>query len=181
MSYLNDGFMDADWEEVERMAIAASAEDAQLASQYPTPETIERWKRLFGYSHMEAVHLISGQRGDVTRERITDDHWALIKDEKEALGYDRAAYEHSLQLPKLFKGQSASIPMAGADGEMMYLFRLGGLLKTPGKVKEVADLEELPVIREGMNEKEIVTFCVVNKDTQKKLEEWLTQQSVLQK
>ncbi len=40
--------MDAGWEELERMAQAASAADAQMASQYPTPETIERWKRLFG-------------------------------------------------------------------------------------------------------------------------------------
>ncbi|KAJ4365856.1 hypothetical protein N0V83_008478 [Neocucurbitaria cava] len=175
--------MDATWEEVERMATAASADDAQLASQYPTPETVERWTHLFGYSYMEAVKLISDQRGDVTRERITDDHWALIKDEKEALGYDREAYEHSLQLSQVFKGQSASIPAGGGsdDDDMMFLFRLGGLLKTPEKVKEVAGLEELPVVREGTNEMGVVKFCVVDKDTQKKLEEWLTQHSVLQK
>ena len=116
----------------------------------------------------------------VTRERITDDHWALIKDEKEALGYDRAAYEHSLQLPKVFKGQSASIPMTGSDGEMMFLFRLGGLLETPEKVREVAGLKKLPVVREGMSGKGLVTICLVDMDTQKKLEEWLTHQSVLQ-
>lgn len=117
----------------------------------------------------------------VTRERITDEHWALIKDEKEALGYDREAYEHSLQLPKVFKGQSASIPTTGADGEMVLLFRLGGLLDTPEKVKEVAGLKELPIIRDGMSEMGMVKFCVVDKETQKKLEDWLTQQSVLQR
>lgn len=117
----------------------------------------------------------------VTRERISDDHWNMIKDEKEAFGYDREAYEHSLQLPKVFKGQSATIPTAGADGEMMFLFRLGGLLDTSEKVKEVAGLEELPSVREGMNEMGMVKFCVVNKDAQKKLEDWMTQQAVLQK
>jgi hypothetical protein len=53
--------MDAGWEELERMANAASAADVQLASQYPSTETIERWKKLFGYSHREAVKLISDQ------------------------------------------------------------------------------------------------------------------------
>jgi hypothetical protein len=56
--------MDAGWEELERMAMAASADDAQIANQYPSPDTIERWKRLFGYTHMEAVRLIGDQRGD---------------------------------------------------------------------------------------------------------------------
>ena len=115
-----------------------------------------------------------------TRERISNDHWALIKDEKEALGYDREAYEHSLELPKVFKGQSATIPTAGADGELMLLFRLGGLLDTPEKVKEIAGLDETPMVRDGMSEMGIVQFCVVDKEAQKKLEEWLAQRAVLQ-
>ena len=56
--------MDADWDELERLAHEASAPDAQIVSQYPSPETIERWKRIFGYSHIEAVRLIGDQRGD---------------------------------------------------------------------------------------------------------------------
>jgi hypothetical protein len=116
----------------------------------------------------------------VTRERITADHWTLIKDEKEALGYDREAYEHSLQLPKVFKGQSATIPTNGADGELMLLFRLGGLLDSPEKVKEIAGLDELPVVKEGRNEMGSVKFCVVDKEVQQKLEEWLAQKAVLQ-
>jgi hypothetical protein len=191
--------MDAGWDELERMAMAASAGDAQIADQYPSSDTIERWMRLFGYSHEEAVRLIGDQRGDgmshlpsaqsvgvytnlstVTRDRITDDHWALIKDEKEAYGYDREAYEHSLQLPKVFKSQSASIPTTGADGGLMLLFRLGGLLDSPEKVKEIAELEGLPVVKEGMSEMGVVKFCVVDKEAQKKLEEWLAQKAVLQ-
>jgi hypothetical protein len=56
--------MDAGWEELERMAMAVSADDAQIANQYPSTDTIERWQRLFGYSQMEAVRLIGDQRGD---------------------------------------------------------------------------------------------------------------------
>jgi hypothetical protein len=191
--------MDVEWEELERMAMAASADDAQIADEYPSVDTIERWKRLFGYSHMEAVRLIGDQRGDgeyllpeplssftpntyrltVTRERISDSHWALIQDEKEASGYDREAYEHSLQLPNVFKGQSATIPTDGAGGELMLLFRLGGLLDSPEKVKDIVGLEELPVVKEGVSETGVVKFCVVGKEVQQKLEEWLAQKAVL--
>jgi hypothetical protein len=116
----------------------------------------------------------------VTRERISDAHWSLISAEKEAMGYDREAYEHSLQLTKVFKSQSASIPLPGSEGEMMLLFRLGGLLDSAEKVKEVAGLEKLPVVREGVSEMGVVKFCVVDREVQKRLEEWLTQQAVLQ-
>jgi hypothetical protein len=64
---------------------------------------------------------------------------------------------------------------------MMLLFRLGGLLNTAEKVKEVAGLNSVPVEHDGMSEMGPVKFCLVNKDAQKKLEEWLTQQSVLQR
>jgi hypothetical protein len=117
----------------------------------------------------------------VTRERITDEHWALVQAEKEAAGYDREAYEHSLRLPDVFKDNSATIPTTGENGETVLLFRLGGLLKSAEKVKEVAGLEKLPKVVEGESEVGIVKFCVVEKETQRKLEEWLVQQAVLQK
>lgn len=58
--------MDGDegWAELERLARAAGAADAQLVSEYPARETIERWQKLFCYSSQEAVELIGAQRGD---------------------------------------------------------------------------------------------------------------------
>lgn len=56
--------MDPGWEEVERLAQAASAADTQKASEQPCADTIARWRRLFGYSYMTAVHLIQRQRED---------------------------------------------------------------------------------------------------------------------
>jgi hypothetical protein len=56
--------MDTGWEELERMAMAASAVDAQMSTQFPSADTIERWKQLFGYSQLEAARLINEQRGD---------------------------------------------------------------------------------------------------------------------
>lgn len=114
----------------------------------------------------------------VTRERISDDHWGLIKAEKEAAGHDRESYEHSLQVKEVFKSQSASVP--APDGSLMLLFRLGGLLSTVEKVQQVAEMDEPPVIQQGWSERGMVNFCVVDEAAKMKLEEWLTQQSVLQ-
>ena len=113
----------------------------------------------------------------VTRDRISDDHWDLIKDEKEAAGHDRESYEHSLQLKNVFQGQSASIPHP--DGGLVLLFRLGSLLDSAEKVQEVAGLDEPPVEQEGWSERGPVKFVMVDEEAKGKLEEWLTQQSVL--
>jgi hypothetical protein len=81
----------------------------------------------------------------------------------------------------VFKSQSAFITTPGVNGEMMLLFRLGGLLDSAEKVKDVAGLHELPIVREGWNEMGPFKFCMVEKEVQKKFEEWLTQQAVLQR
>jgi hypothetical protein len=61
---------------------------------------------------------------------------------------------------------------------MMLLFRLRGLLDSAEKVKDIAGLEEVPIVREGMSEMGVVKFCVVDRDVQKRLEKrlekWLT-------
>jgi hypothetical protein len=55
--------MDSTWEEVERMAQAASAQDAKIANKY-SPDVIARWQRLFNYTPVEAMQLIKQQRED---------------------------------------------------------------------------------------------------------------------
>ncbi|KAF2122117.1 hypothetical protein BDV96DRAFT_594043 [Lophiotrema nucula] len=173
--------MDTEWEELERMATAAGAADAQIADESPKPDAIARWQKLFNYNPMEASSIITAQRADLTRPRITDEHWDLVRAEKEAVGYDREAYEHSLQLGDILKKQSATIPMKGADGEVMFMFRLGGLLDSVEKVKEVAGLEEVPVEKEAWGEMGPAKFCFVSKNAQGKIEEWLQQQRVEEK
>lgn len=63
----------------------------------------------------------------------------------------------------------------------MLLFRLGGLLDSAEKVKEIAGLENLPKVVEGESGVGIMRFCLVKKETQKILEDWLVQQAVLQR
>jgi hypothetical protein len=55
--------MDANWEEVERMAHAVSADDAQITDEF-SPDAMKRWQRLFEYTAVEAIQLIKQQRED---------------------------------------------------------------------------------------------------------------------
>lgn len=55
---------DEGWAEVERLARATEATDAQFASEYPTHDTIECWQKLFGYSMQEAIRLVGAQRSN---------------------------------------------------------------------------------------------------------------------
>ena len=106
--------MEDSWAEVERMAQAASASDALESELFPTDEQLNRWQTLFSYTRREAFNLIKAQRSDVTRTRISDEHWLLVRDERMKMGHDRETYEHSLQLGNVLKSQSATIP--GPDG-----------------------------------------------------------------
>jgi hypothetical protein len=112
----------------------------------------------------------------VARERVSDEHWLLVRAQKEDAGHDRETYEHSLSLKSVFDSRSAAVPHP--DGGLVLLFRLGGLLGDAEKVREVAGLEEAPVVQEGWSERGPVRFVVVDKSAKKRLEEWLTLQSV---
>lgn len=168
--------MNAGWEEVERMAQAADAADAVQAEEYPTDNQIARWRKLFKYTEHEAAMLIRAQRSDVTRTRITDEHWELVREEREAAGHDRETYEHEQQLRNVLRSQSAIIP--SASGDPMFVIRLGGLLSTAEKVKEVAGLEEMPKVVNGMSEMGMASFCLVDGKAKKAIDEWLAQAQV---
>jgi hypothetical protein len=79
----------------------------------------------------------------------------------------------------LLKSQSATIP--GADGKSVIVFRLGGLLDSGEKVKEVAGLERLPRLVEGEGELGMTTFCIVDESSKKKIDAWLAQAQVVEK
>lgn len=83
--------------ELERMATAASASDALESESFPTDEQIGRWQKVFGYTRREAFGLIKAQRSDLTRSRITDEHWELVREEQVGRGGDRETYEVCLR------------------------------------------------------------------------------------
>lgn len=70
------------------------------------------------------------------------------------------------------------IPVEGGE-KAMWGFRLGGLLGTAEKVKEVAGLEEVPAVKEGWSEREWISFCLVDFETRDRLEAWRAQKAML--
>ncbi len=160
------------FEELERMAaVATSANDED-----PEDEEIERWMKLFKYNYFTAMTLIQQHRADVTRKPISDEHWELVRGDREAAGYDREAYEHSLGLKDLMKSQSTTFH--DADGHTWTLFRLGGLLGDAQRVKEIAGLEELPKVTYGMGSTGEATFVWVDSEATKRVENWLEMRQV---
>lgn len=69
--------------------------------------------------------------------------------------------------------------MHDAEGNAWCLIRLGGLLDSAEKVMEVAGLEDVPDVTEGMNEMGVARFCMVDEEAKKRIEEWVEQQQVL--
>ena len=63
----------------------------------------------------------------------------------------------------------------------MVLFRLGGLLNSADKVKEIARLEELPSVVEGQSEMGMAKFCLVDEKAKKAVDTWLAQAQVVAK
>jgi len=113
----------------------------------------------------------------VTRIRIPDSHWALVREEREAAGYDRETYEHSLQLKDVLNVQRTVVH--DGEGKAWCLIRLGGLLGSAEKVRDVAGLGEVPGVTEGWNEMGMVRFCMVDEKGKKNIERWGEQQQVL--
>lgn len=159
--------------ELERMAANATA----TSPDPPTEASISRWRQLFQYTRAEATALITAHRADVTRAQIPDSHWALVREEREAAGYDREAYEHALQLKDVLDAQSTVVH--DAEGKAWSLVRLGGLLGSAEKVRDVAGLGEVPVVEEGWNEMGVVRFVMVDEEAKRKIDSWVEMQQVL--
>jgi hypothetical protein len=81
--------------ELERMALNAQPE---ANNEEPSEEEVTRWQRLFHYSRSEATDLIQEHRSNISRQRVSDEYWELVREEKEAQWYDREAYEHDLEI-----------------------------------------------------------------------------------
>lgn len=169
---------DADaWAELQRLAANAEAANELEASEV-TAEDITRWCTLFNYTRLEAQRLIETQRADISKERVSDSHWDLIRHRFEPAGYDKEAYEHAQSLEDVLQTQSTTI--SGLDlnlgeqaGQELFVFRLGGLLDTLDKVKEIAGMDSSPRTVQTRGEMGWVTLCVVGQDERKKIQDWL--------
>lgn len=163
--------------ELERMAVSAVDDDS--AEFEPSEDEIQRWQSLFAYSS-EAVEQIKNQKGDYSRRRVSDDHWELVKTEKEAQGFSRDAYDHGMKMG----GQSAysheqrkHVDTPASQSNPSYLVLLEGILNTPKSIQEAANLPEPIHTVQAASETRDAVFCEIDGKIKQSIENWLSQQN----
>ncbi|MCJ1350181.1 MAG: hypothetical protein MMC33_000162 [Icmadophila ericetorum] len=172
--------MDA-FEELEQMALNASGGSTATSDEAPSPAQAARWQKLFGYSLSDATDSLQEYRSDLTRTRVSDDHWDLVRGDKEAAGYDREAYEYECQLVGRSKlAVPTPDPKLGGDryanADASYLFKLWGPLCTPEEVQEAAGLPNLPQVIQAAGDDGESLFCRVSGTTKQEIEAWLVRE-----
>ena len=61
---------------------------------------LERWQKLFNITRPQAFAALEKYRRDLSRKRISDEHWDAVQVEKQVEGHDRDSYEYSLTRPQ---------------------------------------------------------------------------------
>ena len=129
-------------QELENMAVNA-IDDCDVEFE-PSGEEIARWQGLFAYSYPEAVEQIKRHRSDYSRYRVSNDHWDLVRAQKEAQGYSRDAFEHRIKTggrPAPTHQEPKSIEQvenSGSQAQPSYLILLEGVLNTPKRIQDAA-------------------------------------------
>lgn len=169
------------FEELESMAVNATDDyDFELE---PCEDEVTRWQRLFKYSRTEAVEQIKNQKTDYSRYRVSNDHWDLVRPQKEAQGYSRDAYEHwvrpGAQLTPSHGGPKSdrSVDNPVSQSHTSYLILLEGILSTPQSIQKAASLPEPPRTVQAASERTgDAIFCNIDGNIKQSIETWLSQQ-----
>lgn len=139
--------------ELESLASNAYNPDGPSTSSQPEPisATISRWNRLFNIPGDDAVDRIMEHRNNLTRTRVSDEHWDAVRADKEGQGYDREAYEYELEMQKRMANLVNLLPVAEGEAEerMTFLVELSGPLGTVDAVQRAAGMGEAPEVVGG--------------------------------
>jgi hypothetical protein len=159
------------------------ADNAESLQSSPTPDKgeIERWMNLFSYTDKEASSLLALQITDVTRDRLSDEHWSLISTDVEAAGHSRLSWEHLLGMKELMKANSTTFYDV-EDGKRYTVLRMLGWLSDEGKVRDILrkEKEEVEIERvKGVDMWHQVVY--VDDEGLKKIEEFIDGKLVLEK
>lgn len=150
--------------------------DISAQPQEPIATTIQRWSTLFSLSPDDATDRIISHRNNLTRPRISDDHWESIKPDKEPQGYDREAYEYFLSLQIRIANLPGLVPSADdeASQSLTYLVELSGPLSTVAAVQEAAGMAQPPEKVSGWSVEEGrgVELCIVSSEGKNAILRW---------
>ena len=163
--------------------MAGNAALPMMSDEGQAPEsmkkTMARWQELFQLQPDDAVERIMDHRQNLTRMRVSDEHWGTVRDEAESQGHDRESYEYELELRKTKALLPDLMPGAGgsADDTITYLVELSGPLATPGDVQSAAGLEVEPPEVKGrsVEDERRVRLCCVNGKAKAAILRWASE------
>lgn len=156
-------------DELETMVINVADDtsfDRQIESSAAiSPETVERWQRLFGFTANEAIDRINNHRSNIARVRVSDQHWEIVCHDKR--DYDKESYEFEIdqmQNHKKYSHASTSNQCHVEDpASSIYLLKLEDILDSPQKVQEIASIHHVPQVLKGSTEcGDDQDFCLID-------------------
>lgn len=171
------------FEELEIMALNATERDVDKPEEEPPESYIMQWQQLFSYSYLDAANLIKQHRADLSRRRISDEHWQLVRSEKERQGYDKEAYEHELETRtkrladhpvEKIKDKNTST----AQLQSFYNVKLEVPLDTPEKIKVAGGMNKLPEVLRGIGHDGDAAFCYLDGNSKNAILQWLSTQHI---
>ncbi|KAI1113050.1 hypothetical protein F5Y14DRAFT_452457 [Nemania sp. NC0429] len=143
-------------DELESMAQIAIQQSEQ--PDEPNREEIKRWQSLFGFSYGQALKEIQYHRSDLSRPRVSEPHWEMVRVEKEAEGFNKEAYEYSTSIKP-----SKSSTFTATLQKQIYLLKLEGPLDNLEAVKIASGLKSDPSVYHGTDDDEKpAMFCKVD-------------------
>lgn len=158
------------------------AATAELHQDFePSQDEVIRWQNLFKYTYDDARKHIEVQKNDFARNRLSDEHWMMVKLEKESQGFSRDAYEHWISLnsnsSRFLSSQPQPMGSIVHQAHSSYLIRMEGILSTAKSIQDAADLPEPPQSIQGSSENVDVIFCIISGKIKRIIETWLMRQS----
>ena len=164
--------------ELENMASIAVN---RLKELDPDSEEITRWQKLFGYDFSEAEDPIRRQRQDLSHNAVSDEHWQLVRAERETEGFSKEAYEHSIAACTTLRGVPEDLSYKSKVTpplKITYLLRLEGRLDKAMTVQEVLGTSTAPQVFKGVSEHREASFCLLDGFAKHTLEQWLLRESI---
>lgn len=153
-------------EELEGMAGAVDSVAPNEQHDEAWENEIKRFQDRFHYSYSEARDVIIRHHANQSRKRISDAHWKMVREQKEAEGYDRDTYEYTVQAGLVYRqdeGDRNQEDACAHDVHAKYLVKLESPIDSPQEIQNIAATLQAPPTMKGTgtshNE---ATFCLIN-------------------
>ncbi|KAH0444747.1 poly polymerase [Colletotrichum camelliae] len=138
------------------LEVMASLALDQPKDAEPLPADVQRWQRLFGYTHDEAVSKIKRHRSNLTRTVIDSSQWENIRVMMERLGYDKETFEYTYHRPDIEMEVPPEMSHHAANllkfGSAKYLVKLEPPIDSPESIRCLGLMPNAPEVFRATNE-----------------------------